>query len=255
MDSVLQTFDRFAKDLKEILGENLHEIIIHGSYALGDFRPNQGDLDYIVVTNDDLETNNNTELFELHDDYRANRELSLHQLEGTYYPKKVLSDLESPFVGCGIGTGRSGWHTITTFHNSYMDLRVIDEKGIFLFGTGVPIYRPTEDDIRDELKADHAKWIRTAKDGTIDGIGFWCAIVHWCARTSCYLTDGWLTSKSEACRWCRENVVQSELRELFDTAESRRYPYGDHRTTSAFKSNCRMLLQYANGILSYDREI
>ena len=228
----------------------LHEIIIHGSYALGDFRSNQGDLDYIVVTKHDLETATNNELFNLHDDYRANRELLLHQLEGTFYPKEMLSDLDLPFVGCYIGTGRSGWRTITTFQNSYIDLRVIDEKGIFLLESGVPVYRPTEAEIRTEMKADHDRLIRTTRDRTIYGIGFWCAIVHWSTRTICYLKTGSLTSKAEACRWCKDNGELLEFGELFVKAENRRYPYGDEQATDGFKSKCQKLLQGVDGMLS-----
>jgi hypothetical protein len=250
MNIVRQTLNRFTDDLKEILKDNLHEIIIHGSYALGDFRPNRGDLDYIVVTEHDLDTSTNNEIFNLHDNYRANRELLLHQLEGTFYPRAILSHLDLPFVGCYIGTGRSGWRTITTFQNSYIDLRVIEKKGIFLLGSCVPVYRPTEDEIRTEMKTDHCRLVRTATDRAIDGIGFWCAIVHWCARTICYLKTGLLASKADACRWCKDSENLGEFGELFDMAENRRYPYGDEKATDGFKSKCQKLLQLVDGILS-----
>ena len=100
MEITLQTFNHLKQDLKLILGDNLFEIIIHGSYALNDFRPGLGDLDYMVVTNENLDNSTNSRLFELHDRYRSERELLLHQLEGTFYPKHFLRELSLPFVGC-----------------------------------------------------------------------------------------------------------------------------------------------------------
>ena len=250
MDGVQQTLNRFIDDLKGILENNLHEIIIHGSYALGDFRPNRGDLDYIVVTKHDLTHSTNEELFNLHDDYRANRKLLLHQLEGTFYPKDILLNLDLPFVGCYVGTGRRGWRTITTFQNSYIDLRVVNDKGIFLLASDVPVYRPTDVEIRAEMKTDHDKWVRTTTTQSIDGVGYWCAIVHWSARTICYLRTGSLTSKAEACRWCKDNEELREFNKQFEVAENRRYPYGDEKATEDFKSKCQKLLYCVNGILS-----
>ena len=71
-----QTFDQFAEDLMDILKENLFEIIIHGSYVLGDFKANLGDLDYMVITNTRLDEETNSKLFDLHDKYRSERYLS-----------------------------------------------------------------------------------------------------------------------------------------------------------------------------------
>jgi hypothetical protein len=93
------TFDRFAEDLLVILGDNLYDIIIHGSYALGDFRPNQGDLDYIAVTHSDLDELTNERLFALHDGYRSKREL-FHQAENRRYPYGHGEVSETMVAGC-----------------------------------------------------------------------------------------------------------------------------------------------------------
>jgi hypothetical protein len=50
-----QTLERFSQDLGEILGSGLYDVLIHGSCVLGDFRPHQGDIDYLALTNADLD--------------------------------------------------------------------------------------------------------------------------------------------------------------------------------------------------------
>ena len=44
-----ETLFRFTSDLRQILGQNLLEVIIHGSVVLGDFRPGRGDIDSVVT--------------------------------------------------------------------------------------------------------------------------------------------------------------------------------------------------------------
>ena len=149
---VRKTLNRFRNDIEEILTGNLYEIIIHGSYALGDFTPHKGDLDYTVLTKTDIDPSHIDRLSALHDRYRQVRELVLYQLEGTFYPKYVLRDISSTFCGCYIGTGRKGWRSITTFQNSLIDLKTMQEKGIRLLGNPVEFYSPTSAEITEEQK-------------------------------------------------------------------------------------------------------
>ncbi|MFH1706324.1 MAG: hypothetical protein ABIF71_00155 [Planctomycetota bacterium] len=157
MEIVKQTIDRFRMDLLRVLGDELCEIVIHGSYALGDFTPFKGDLDYTVVTVHDLGDAAMAALFDLHDGYRREKQLLLHQLEGTTYPRGVLADPARPCVGCYIGTGRAGWRTITAFTNSLIDLRIMAESGIRVLGGPLDIFRPSEAAIRT-LPRDLAGW-------------------------------------------------------------------------------------------------
>jgi hypothetical protein len=225
MQQVQQTFDRFADDLRRILASNLFEIIIHGSYALGDFRPHHGDLDYLVVTNDDLHAPEIDRLFALHDRYRSNALPLLDQLEGTYYPKAFLETLDPAFVGCYIGTGRKGWRMITTLQNSYFDLKIIGEYGVRLLGADFRLYQPTPADIRQEQRSDLDKFLTGIGQAERWEFGRWISLIHWCARTIIYIRTGRITSKGESCRLCGKDPGLKGFWELFRMAEQLRYPY------------------------------
>jgi hypothetical protein len=243
MKQVLQTLDCFTKDIETILGSNLRDIVVHGSYVLGDFRPNQGDLDYLVVTNTNLDATVNAKLFDLHDDYRRTKSLLLHQLEGTYYPTAFLSGLLAPFVGCYIGTSRAGWRTITTFQNSYMDLRIIEECGQALLGNSFSLYYPSEADVRNEQELDLQKYQAGATEGAGWDAGRWISLIHWCARTIYYVETDHPASKGKSCRWCGQDPRFSEFARLFSLAENRRYPYADADIDEDTRDGCRRLLR------------
>lgn len=244
-----QTFDCFTRDLTEILGENLFEIIIHGSYALGDFRVNLGDLDYIVVTNNNLDEPTNSRLFELHKKYRSERYLLLHQLEGTFYPKHFLKTLGGQFTGCYIGTGRKGWKTITSLQNSYMDLRQINEHCIKLLNKNLRIYNPSESEISEEQKSDLKAFKDSAKLNNDTEIEFWISTIHWCSRTIFYVANRKIGSKTKACHWCSQQPELEAFIDLFKEAEGQRFPYKETGTQDQIKDTCIALLNIVDNIL------
>lgn len=132
MQIVEKTLSRFTEDLKLILKDDLFKIIIHGSYVPDDFQANQGDIDFLILTHRNSDDVVNADLIGLHEGYREDRKFLLHQLEGTYYPKSFMRNPEETLYGLYIGT--TGMKPITSRKNSYMDLRLINRKGLRLFG-------------------------------------------------------------------------------------------------------------------------
>jgi hypothetical protein len=248
-EAISRTLSRFTDDLRSILGGGLHEIVIHGSLVLGDFSPGKGDLDYIVATNGNLDSATNEQLFALHDAYRAGTDLLLRQLEGTFYPKRVLMDPGTPFIGCSIGTGRAGWRTITSFQNSAMDLLLAGSRGRRLLGTGLEIRRPSASEIRAEQDADLAR-LRSALEGPLGAsFGFCMSVAHWCGRTLSYLDNREIASKTAGCRWGASTVEDPELQALFGLAEGRRHPYEREDADAAVRTRCVRLLDVVGGRL------
>lgn len=190
MRIVEDTLLQFQNDLSGLLGDELYEIIVHGSYALGDFLPDRGDLDYTVATLHNLTEDETKGLFSLHDRYRHEKRLVLHQLEGTFYPRKVFADPTTSFAGCYIGTGRQGWRRIDSFQNSWIDLRVMAERGIHLLGRPLDLYRPSHAQLRTEqlrTLTDLRDAVRKSHD---PGAGIIYAAIHWCATTMHLIRSG-----------------------------------------------------------------
>ncbi len=244
-----QTFAHFVADLQRLLGENLYDIIIHGSYVLKDFRPNLGDLDYLVVTRTDLTDVINGKLFELHDGYRSTTALLLHQLEGTFYPFRFLATLNVPFTGCYIGTGRAGWRTIDTLQNSYIDLKLVESTGLHLLGRSIQLYHPTKTDILTEQRRDLEKHLSAIQDPTGLSFGFCMSVVHWCGRTLYYLKHSRIVSKSVGCRFGRRCTGREDFRKLFALAERLRYPYKQDTVSDDLRSSCQNLLDHVGKVL------
>ncbi len=249
-DKTRQTLDQFKRDLILLLGDNLFDIIIHGSYALDDFQPGKGDLDYMVVTNENLDDAINTRLFELHDKYRIEKHLLLHQLEGAFYPKHLLRELSLPFTGCYIGTTRKGWRTIHTFRNSFIDLKLIKEHGIHLLGRDVEFYSPSEAEIIREFAESINSFILCSKTDQNRETEMWISCIHLCARIVFYLSEGRMASKTEACRWCISSTELKRFSAVFKFAENLRYPYENVLIAYDLQVSCILLLQYIQDVLT-----
>ena len=81
-------------------------------YCLGDFRPGEIDLDYIVVVTENLSDAEVADVMKLHDLYRSEQDSMVRWLEGTIGPAHVMANQKESFVGCYIGTRRSGWRKV-----------------------------------------------------------------------------------------------------------------------------------------------
>jgi len=240
MQIVEETLRKFADDLRLILKGNLFEIIIHGSYVLGDFQANQGDIDFLVLTHDNFDKETAANLIGLHKGYRKSGQLLLHQLEGTYYPKTFMLNPEEALSGLYIGT--TGMKPINSRKNSYMDLRLINTKGLMLLGNQAETFNPSEADLIEEQKKDSQGFRKTIQNSTSIDFGFWISMIHWCARTYFFRAKGKIGSKTEACQWCARQPALADFKQLFNLAESLRYPYQNRDILKTTKTKCMKLL-------------
>ena len=235
-----ETFRQFTDDLRLILKDNLFEIIIHGSYVLNDFKDNLGDLDFLVLSNgtwDELVTRS---LLKLHERYRSEKQLLLHQLEGTYYPKSFMKYPEDTLLGLYIGT--SSMKSVTSRQTSYMDLRLINLHGLMLLESNCSTYNPSESELFAEQKSDLQAFRTAIADKSSIDFGLWISLIHWTARTLFYRANGSIGSKTEACQWCSEQPDLMGFWKLFNFAMSLRYPYQNGRIPKPMQTACLDLL-------------
>jgi hypothetical protein len=243
MKTLDQTFQRFQQDLEAIFGSGLRDIIIHGSCALGDFRPHKGDIDYIVMTANNLDERTINRLFTIHDSYRYMHELLLDQLEGTFYPEEYISTITGDFSGAYIGTGRSGWRQISTLENSLIDLRVASSRGISLLARPITIYNPSDNQIRVELSSTLRNLNDRLNGKNIEPFGNIMSIVHWSTRALCFLETGGIVSKGEGCRWARTRLDPQIYNDILMMAENERFPYNTEKMEKWMPKTCASLLQ------------
>jgi hypothetical protein len=223
-----ETMRVFTSELLGIFGYDLIAVILHGSAVLGDFRPGKGDLDFVVVTNDDLSPADCEKLFSLHDALRSGMHGPLAaQLEGTYYPLSIVRDPNhARGNGCYVGTGRGGWKQVASSRNSASDYAVISRYGVF-YGTDIreSIYSPSDNELVEEFRKSlnsNLKDIHREK-----GIWYAVSMFHWAARGLCHAMTGELLSKKDAARWFASSSFDPMWTELVLHAERYRYPFSD----------------------------
>ncbi len=196
LDIVRKTFAAFDNDLSHVLGENYLDIVVYGSSTLDAFESHRGDLDFVVITRNDLSDTEIDSLFRLHDGYREKKGNYLeYQLEGTYYPEKAMRDIRADFVGCYIGSGRKGWRRITQFSNNVFDVLQFRTNGEFIRKTEIEVYRPMQRDIEDSIRTGYREYKRYLDDEDFPPH----VAIQYVARVAFYINHGRIGSKQEAC--------------------------------------------------------
>lgn len=241
---VEETLSRFHEDLEHAYGGRLVDVVIHGSYVLGDFAPHRGDLDFVVLFQSDMRDAEVTRFLRLFDEYRSSKALLLHQLEGTAYPSRAVADPRAKLVGCYVGTTRSGWRKVESFQNSWIDLRLIGERGRSLAGRRIDVYEPSEDEILAEQIGSLRHLEKALASPAGASIGLFYAVVHWCARTIVYRSTRRISSKSQACESCFDGMAPRRFAELFRLAKRQRHPYPSEAVDPALRRAVDGLLEF-----------
>ena len=154
-NEILKTLTSFKQDMKDILGNNLFEVIIYGSFSLNDFIPGRGDLDFILLTHEEIKPAKTDLIFCKFAEYRTQDIPLKKQLEGTFYPKRKLANINSGEKGIYIGTSPKGWRTTESFENSFIDLVAIKQAGIFLNQKETDVYSPSSHELKAERKRSY----------------------------------------------------------------------------------------------------
>jgi hypothetical protein len=192
-----ETLKQFNNDLRRNLKENYLDIILYGSSTINDFVPNKGDIDFIVILEKDLTEMEINLLFELHDEYRSKKYGNLeYQLEGTYYPEKILEKIDDTFVGCYIGTGRKGWKEIISFQNNVFDLIQIKNNGICYNNGKYKIYEPTKSEIRKYIIKEMEEYNNLMEANIMPSH----SVIQFASRTLYYIKNKRIGSKKESCK-------------------------------------------------------
>lgn len=124
--------------VREVLGRHFVGMYLYGSLAAGDFAPDSSDIDFLVVTDEDLTGEQFRALGEMHARIAEGASKWATELEGSYIPRRALrrhdpSDARHPHIDRGRGglkLERHGADWVVQRH-------VLRERGVTLAGPPV----------------------------------------------------------------------------------------------------------------------
>lgn len=225
MDDIQTVMIEFSNKLNQIFDSNLLSVILFGSAVLGDFRPGEGDLDFMVITRNDISDMDCQEIFDMHDLIRSGEMgLLAAQLEGTYYPLSIAKDPRNAVAkGCYVGTGRRGWKPINSNCNSMADYAIIRQHGVTCYGEEIQnrIYNPSRQELLDEIRQNLERNIENTSK--FNSIGYALAMYHWAPRALCYVVTNELVSKRKAAEWYRSQFPDTDWAAMVSIAKDIRH--------------------------------
>jgi hypothetical protein len=158
-DELNQLLVEFVVGGKEVLGDSFCGAYLQGSFALGDADAHS-DVDFIVVTTDDVTPEQRAELQALHQTLYALPTSWAQHLEGSYIPRSVLRRLDPdrrPLLYLDNGATE---FTLDSHDNTVVVRWLLRERGVVLAGPDPrDLVDPvTADDLRAEMQWALALW-------------------------------------------------------------------------------------------------
>jgi len=118
--------------VQEVLGEELVGFYLYGSLSLGDFDPQSSDIDFLIVTENDIAGLD--DLRDMHAAIAASELRYADHLEGSYIPRRALrrydpQDATHPTIGVD-------WEFHVEWHGSnwILERHIVREYGIVVWG-------------------------------------------------------------------------------------------------------------------------
>lgn len=194
--------------VQNMLGDRLVGFYLYGSLSLGDFDPASSDVDFLVVTSEELPASVLEQLRAMHAEIAASGLEYATRLEGSYIPREALRRYD-PGNASHPTTG-TDWPFQVAFHGSnwVLERSIVREKGVVVWG-------PSPQNLIDpvspqQLRAAVCEQLRTFWQAQLDGPE-WLrpryeqafAVLTLC-RALYTLQHGALCSKPRAAAWARD---------------------------------------------------
>jgi hypothetical protein len=197
---------RLLDGVRDALGPRFVGMYLYGSLAAGDFSPESSDIDFLVVTDDDLPG----ELFEslraMHARVAADESKWATELEGSYIPRRALRrydprDARHPHVD----RGRGGLNLERHGADWVVQRHVLRERGVTL--AGPPVETLIDPVGPGELRRGVREllqnwWVPMLSDpARLRGSGYRCYAILTMCRMLYTFRHGAVVSKPAAARW------------------------------------------------------
>jgi len=201
---VNQVLHELVSGVHKALNTHCVGVYLYGSLALGDFDPASSDIDFVVVTDDELSAESVSALEALHSRIAMNHPRWATELEGSYVPKADMGRYDPArayhlHVYQGhVGMEQHGVHWVIERH-------LLREHGVVLSGPGTrSLIEPiSPDDLRRATTALMGEWWAPKVDepGRPYVTKYQRYVVLTMCRVLYTLHHGTVASKPVAARW------------------------------------------------------
>lgn len=205
-----------------ILGDQFIGMYLHGSLAGGDFDPQRSDVDFLIVTTDELPAEMISALETLHARLNVDSKKWAPKLEGTYIPKRNLRryDPDDGPYPC-INEGR--FYMSRHEHHWVLARCILRERGVVVAGPHPQtlIDPVSANDVRQAVLGFLQEWWWPMLDTPtrLQSSEYQAYAVLTMCRALYTLEYGALTSKLIAARWAQQ-ALDGRWRPLIDWALS-----------------------------------
>jgi len=217
---IKELLDKIVENFKSILQDNLVGIYLHGSLALGCFNPQTGDIDFLVVVKEKLETETKKKLIKVISDISKSEYLPSKGFEFSVILQKYLKDFfyPTPFELHYSKDWKKDYENSKvdyTKENRDPDLAahitVTIRRGICIYGKPIKevFYKIPEKYYIRSILYDLEDIEKTIQKDPVYAILNLCRVLY-------YLKEKVISSKSEAGVWGMKNIL--EFNELIQKA-------------------------------------
>ncbi|MGD1119892.1 MAG: aminoglycoside adenylyltransferase domain-containing protein [Dehalococcoidales bacterium] len=237
------------ENVRSVLGTYFVGLYLHGSLASGDFDPGHSDIDFLVVTTQELPEKMIPNLEVMHRSIWASGLEWALKLEGTYIPKDSLyrydaADPPRPHIN-------EGKFLFFPNENYWVISRhILRENGVVVNGPPIrPLIAPvSRDELREAIVSGLIEgWTsRLEEREWLIPPGHQPYIVLTCCRALYTVTFGTITSKPVSARWAL-SALDGQWRDLIENAMAwhKGMPHGDiERTLEMMKYTLEKLKNY-----------
>ncbi len=147
-------------NVRAVLGSHFVGLYLHGSLAYGDFNPQTSDIDFLVVTADDLPDEILASLKAMHARLRTSGLTWATKLEGAYIPRQALRRYDPPLARHP-WLGVDGHFAFEQLGSDWIIQRwILREKGIAVAGSPLKsmIDPVSADDLRQAVRESLREW-------------------------------------------------------------------------------------------------
>jgi predicted nucleotidyltransferase len=205
---------QLLSSVQAILKHRFAGMYLYGSLALGDFALDKSDIDFVVVTDDDLSDESFLALKEMHARIATGESKWARELEGSYIPRRALrrydpQDARHPHIDRGDAPSL----TIEPHESDWVIQRyVLRAHGVALAGPPIQtlIDPVSPSGLRQAIwELLHGWWApmpacRAALENSV--FGYRCYAVLTMCRMLYTLAHGTVVSKPMAARWAQETI-------------------------------------------------